>query len=228
MASFSDLIPGLTLKTYESGAHSIRSLEGVVQLPVWAGFQSCQGPYASFDSNIPSDGTVQVRLGSDVVIDHPTISPAQVAAYHYLIDQQGQVQDAILTALLSQYKELQALYDYEPEEAQQLMPDVSYLSGFKTLIGLSSVHILEVSKHDVAYVGYGFGCTWDDEHGLGVMTHQDRIIEIGGIDTSFLTWVAKQDLDPKPIIEDTPTLVSDPIPQPVAILQPKRPWWKFW
>ncbi|MBN9382243.1 MAG: hypothetical protein J0H74_15850 [Chitinophagaceae bacterium] len=228
MSSFSDLIPGLTLKTYESGAHSIQSIEGVVQLPVWAGFQSRQGVYASVDSSIPSDGTVQLHLGSDAVVDNPTISPAQVAAYHYLIDRQAQVQDAILTSLLGQYKNLQVLYDYEPEEAQQFMPDVLDLSGFRTLIGLSSVHILEVSRDDVAYVGYGFGCIWDDEHGLGIMTHQDRIIEIGGIDTSFLTWVAKQDLDPNPTAEDMPALVSSPDSLPVVVQEPKKPWWKFW
>jgi hypothetical protein len=53
---------------------------------------------------------------------------------------------------------------------------------------------MNVSKDGFAYVGYEFGCTWDDEHGLGFMTHKDRIIDFGGADTSFLTWVASGDL----------------------------------
>lgn len=226
--AFSDLIPGVTLKTYENNGRSIQSIEGVVQLPVWAGFQSRQGVYASVDSSNLSDGSVQLHLGGDVVVDHPTISPAQVAAYHFLINQQAQIQDAILTALLSQYKELQALYDYAPEEALQYMPDVSDPAGFKPLIGLSSVYILEVSKDNVAYVGYGFGCAWDDEHGLGVMTHKDRIVEIGGIDSAFLTWVAKQDLDPKPMGGDAPVPSSNAISESGVMRQSKKPWWKFW
>lgn len=75
------------------------------------------------------------------------------------------------------------------------MPDVENITQFKSLIGLSAVHLLHISKEGTAYVGYEFGCTWDDEHGLGVMTHKDRIIEIGGADTSFLTWIAEDDLN---------------------------------
>ncbi|WP_020571578.1 hypothetical protein [Neolewinella persica] len=31
-----------------------------------------------------------------------------------------------------------------------------------------------------------FGCELDEEHSLGIMTHLDRIVEIGGVDMSFL------------------------------------------
>jgi hypothetical protein len=64
------------------------------------------------------------------------------------------------------------------------------------LIGLSSVHVLSVAKDGIAYIGFEFGCTWDGEHGLGVMTHRDRVIEVGGADTSFLAWIAEQDAEP--------------------------------
>ena len=74
------------------------------------------------------------------------------------------------------------------------MPDVENIEQFKDLIGLSQIHLLNVSKDNVAYVGYEFGCNWDDEHGLGFMTHKDRIIDFGGADTSFMAWVAEEDL----------------------------------
>ena len=38
------------------------------------------------------------------------------------------------------------------------------------------------------------GCTWDDEHGLGFMVHGDRVVKLGGADTSFLEWVAERDV----------------------------------
>jgi hypothetical protein len=47
---------------------------------------------------------------------------------------------------------------------------------------------MENEKDGFAYAGYQFRCTWDQEHGLGIMTHRDRIIEIGGSDSSF-AWV---------------------------------------
>ena len=53
---------------------------------------------------------------------------------------------------------------------------------------------MNVEKDGIAYVGYEFGCIWDDEHGLGVMTHKTRIIDFGGADSSFLTWIARKDL----------------------------------
>ncbi|MGN6495293.1 MAG: DUF6985 domain-containing protein [Agriterribacter sp.] len=46
-------------------------------------------------------------------------------------------------------------------------------------------HLLNVSKNNIAYVGYESGGTWDDEHGLGIMTHKDRGIQIGGSDYAF-------------------------------------------
>jgi hypothetical protein len=60
------------------------------------------------------------------------------------------------------------------------------------LIGLSNVHILSVARDGI---GLQFGCTWDEEHGLGVMTHRDRVVQVGGADTSFLTWIAEEDAE---------------------------------
>jgi hypothetical protein len=28
--------------------------------------------------------------------------------------------------------------------------------------------------------GFGFGCVWEQEHGLGVMTHRDRVVDLSG------------------------------------------------
>ena len=44
-------------------------------------------------------------------------------------------------------------------------------------------------------MGFKFGCTWDDEHGLGVMTHRGHVVEVGGADTAFLEWIAEADAE---------------------------------
>lgn len=79
-------------------------------------------------------------------------------------------------------------------EAKEFMPDVENIEQFKKLIGLSQIHIMNVNKDNIAYVGYEFGCSWDDEHGIGFMTHKDRVIDFGSADISFLTWAAEKDL----------------------------------
>jgi len=191
-----DKIPNLSLKKYESDNYQFVTIEGFAVLESWKGFQSRQGDYSSSDGNKESDGNVKINIGGDMVGDSPEVTAEHVNAYNYLIQNQEKIKDAILQRLLREYKNLQELYGYD-EEDDELMPEVNNVSQFRDLIGLSTVHILNVSKDDTAYVGYQFGCAWDDEHGLGFMTHKDKIIEIGGADTSFLSWVAKRDLKPE-------------------------------
>ena len=171
--------------------------EGKVSLPIWTNFQNRQGAYGSLNESENSNAEFGISIGGDMVIDNPTIKIEHVNAYDYLTTHSEQVQNSILTRLLAEYKNLQTEYDYDEDEAKEFMPDIDNIEQFKEIIGLSQIHIMEVSKDNIAYVGYEFGCSWDDEHGIGFMTHKDRIIDFGGADTSFLTWVAKEDLKPK-------------------------------
>ena len=75
------------------------------------------------------------------------------------------------------------------------MPEIERIEQLRSLIGLSNVYVHAVSKDGMAYIGYEFGCTWDDEHGLGVMTHRNRIVEAGYADASFDEWTAKRDAE---------------------------------
>ncbi len=44
-------------------------------------------------------------------------------------------------------------------------------------------------------MGYEFGSNWEEEHGLGAMTHAGRVVDIGGGDTAILEWIAKEDAE---------------------------------
>ena len=70
-----------------------------------------------------------------------------------------------------------------PQTAEDLMGE----------IWLEEVHILPVEREGLCYIGYAFGCRWDQD-GLGVMTHGRRVVEAGGRDTSLLCWLAEDDL----------------------------------
>ncbi len=168
--------------------------EGTITLDAWRGFQSRQGPYTSQDSEQPSNGSFRLDIGGDMVDDDPKITDAHVKAYWFAIENQELIKDTLLDTLMVEYPKWIDSYGYDEEEAEEYMPEVSEKSAFKSLIGLANVHILNVEKDGVAYVGYEFGCTWDDEHGLGFMTHKNRVIDLGGADMSFLTWVAEKDL----------------------------------
>jgi hypothetical protein len=169
--------------------------EGIISLPTWKNFQSRQGPYCSRDKMENSNGEFKVAIGGDSLDEHPTIKAEQINAYEFLVANAEAIKEAMLAKLLAEYKNLQSQYGYSEEEAKELMPNIDSVQQFENLIGLGNVHILEVSKDNVAYVGYEFGCNWDDEHGIGFMTHKNKIVNFGDTDMSFMTWVAQQDID---------------------------------
>jgi hypothetical protein len=193
MENVSDKIPNLSLKKYSGDNYEFFKIEGFVVLEAWKGFQSRGGAYGSLDSKEASNGSVRITVDADIVEGLAKITEEQVNAYNYLIQHQEIIKDAILQSLLSDYKNMQEYYDYE--EGDEEMPAVDNVSQFSNLIGLSTIHIINVSKDGIAYVGYQFGCTWDDEHGLGFMTHTNRVIHIGWAADSFQSAEAEKDLN---------------------------------
>jgi hypothetical protein len=169
--------------------------EGEHVFPAWAGFQSRRGAYGSRDSRKTSDGRATVCVASPSSMTLP--SAAQVAAFALLLQRQDVVRDALLEALLARYQNWREDWSsaMDPREFNETMPAVSSLLKFRELIGLSYVHVLEESFGGIAYIGFEFGCTWDSEHGLGFMTHTERVVDVGGADTSFLEWIAKRDIE---------------------------------
>ncbi|MFN3651759.1 MAG: DUF6985 domain-containing protein [Armatimonadota bacterium] len=161
---------------------------GSLQLKSWAGFQSRRGPYNSVDSPAGSDGTASLTVftSNDQPVP-PTVE--QAAAIRFLFEHEEQIRDSILRAVLDAYPEIREDY----EDAGEEMPDISVPDELMPHLGLSFVHCLRVSRSDMVYLGFELGCSWEPEHGLGVMTHGTRVIEVGGADTSFLEWIADTD-----------------------------------
>lgn len=165
---------------------------GQMTLESWRGFQSRQGPYDSVSSLEESDGSTQLNLEMRDE-KQPSASPEQAVAFQYLLDNQEEIRDAILQAIFDTYPKWQQELGYDEDEAAQFMPDLANATHLKSLMGLSWLHILKVHKEGAAYVGFEFGCTWEDEHGLGVLTHKNRIVDLGYADTAFIGWNAERD-----------------------------------
>ena len=68
---------------------------------------------------------------------------------------------------------------------EKLVPEINNISDFKNAVGLSTIHAMEGDKDGFAYIGYELGCDWDNEHGIGIMMHKERVVEIGQANTSF-------------------------------------------
>lgn len=171
--------------------------EGEIVLPSWCGFQTRRGPYAAVSSDAPSDGAVRIRFDTG---DAGSVPPAaaQVAAYRWLIEHDAEVTAAILDTVFANYPQFRADYvdGYEAEDAQvaaQSAPPLEHPEQLRMVMGLYAVFFLPVAKDGVGYVGFEFGCVWEEEHGLGVMTHKDRVIDIGGAYSAFTGHRAQED-----------------------------------
>ncbi len=187
------LIPGLKLVRFGEAPNELLSLEGEVELVAWKEFQNRSGPYASSSQQENSTGLFKIDVGGDMVVETPTITPEHLAAYEHLLADQEKVRSSILASILNWYSELRPRVFREVEEIGWSMPEVHQTHDFRRLIGLSSIHLMNVHRDGMAYVGYEFGCSWDEEHGLGLMMHGDRVVDTGHADSSFLTWVAERD-----------------------------------
>ena len=80
-------------------------------------------------------------------------------------------------------------------ENEEDLPTITSVEGLTKVIALEEINVHQISKDEVPYVGYQFSCSWDEEHGLGVLMHDKRLIEVGGSDTAFLLWIAERDRD---------------------------------
>jgi len=78
----------------------------------------------------------------------------------------------------------------EEEYADDLLiPELQSRDGLKRVIRLDALHVLDFPTNDLALIGFCFECTWDVEHGLGVLVRGGKVLEIG---ENEITWSAPE------------------------------------
>lgn len=132
-----------------------------------------------------------LNIGGDSIIDE--VTEIHESGYSYLISEQKEILEIILNAVFEQYSSWQDEYDYDEDEKVTFMPDISNATDLKPLIYPEKVFIMDVEVEKMPYIGVQFRCKWDEEHGLGIMLYKDRVVEVGGADTAFVTWIAEED-----------------------------------
>jgi hypothetical protein len=167
----------------------------------WRGFQCRSGAYASRGSANESDGTARLSVEPPEGLTEGPPSPEQANALRYLLENQETIRVAILAAAFEGYSARREDLIGQGFVAEAGMPALVRPEQLKSFIGLSTVHVLRVVLDGAAYVGFELGCTWDEEHGLGAMTHQGRIVdlsrmgigEVNGADFASEDWAAEED-----------------------------------
>lgn len=160
----------------------------------WKDYLDRSGAYGGPGPHASSDGSIDVVFAPEGRDTSPLI-PREIALVDWAITHERAVSDAAKAAIFDAYPALRKTYGYSAEDAAELMPELSDADDLKHLIGLRAVNIHQIEKDGRPYIGLEFGCTWDAEHGLGVLMHGTRVVEVEGSDTARLLWVVERDAD---------------------------------
>lgn len=92
------------------------------------------------------------------------------------------------------------------------------------MVELQEMFVQPLERDGVAFVGFGFSAAWDREHGLGVLTHATRVLEIGGAEVAFVTWMAKRHTGPQPVAKKpAPRKAKPRAEDPKPVVQNRKP-----
>lgn len=127
-------------------------------------------------------------------------SPEQVQAYQYFLENSDSVFDSLLKAVFDSYPAERASYregygwseDLDEDEKEEFeddygifVPELFTPQDLKKVICLRIIHVGAEALNGFSYIGFEFDCNWDEEHGLGVLMHRDRVVSVGQADVSF-------------------------------------------
>lgn len=204
-------IPNIQNIKSREGGETYLHKSTIVSLPQWIGYFS---NYMCTERIM--DG--QFSIGIDNVIessDDFTPSQAQVNAYYYLTENHDAIKESILLALANMI--LQDYEIYDPVNLPKLS-DLTHGFDFKNYIGPRVINISTDIKDEFAYITWHFHCLWDSEHGFEVITHKNRIIDIG------------IEADAFKINEDNGTAeeAKYQFGERLNTKTGKKKWWKFW
>jgi hypothetical protein len=163
------------------------------KLPAWSGYQVRRGAYGSISASGRSDGTVQLLFAPEGRDSAPLLDH-EIELVKWVVDHQAAVHDAMLEKLFERYPaiRLETLGLFSKDEARKVLPKIRFPEQLKELVGISSINVHQIEKDDIPFIGVELGCTWEVEHGVGILLHGSTSLEIGGADTAITLWIAKK------------------------------------
>jgi hypothetical protein len=181
--------------------------EGEISVPFFAAYDHPPDPMLG--EYMPSWKHEQVKEGFfDLVIqDEEGTGPTQEQQRAFVHFQKNQIVicSAVVAAILQYYEEQYQnrellTHGLTKADIEALFPAIEGIEGLKGLIRFRTLSVLEgmgqwdlegtkpetwAKLNNWALLGFAFSCTWDAEHGLGVVYHRDKVVRVGD---SEITW----------------------------------------
>jgi hypothetical protein len=167
-----------------------------VHLDSWKGFANEKdlSPDGWCGPDPNPDGELDLSI-SLVQLTAPEPTEEQVKAFQYLLDHERAVRDAVLQGIFKVYpkwresfyaavstdggRTFQPATNFPDLLPPDRMPAISRPDDLMKLIRPQEMWILKNSKDGFAKIGFAFLCKWDEEHGLGVVTLKEQVLDIG-------------------------------------------------
>ncbi|MFC9911229.1 DUF6985 domain-containing protein [Streptomyces sp. NPDC127197] len=128
--------------------------------------------------------------------DHP-LDDAEIASVARAVDHLPDLFAALRPALLTHHHTLRA-------PATEQLTDATMAGDLEAHLHVVAVYVHQMTRDGIPYVGIEFCCPCDEEHGVGVLMHGTRTVDVGGADTAFLLWIAERDAtDPRTGLDES-------------------------
>ena len=127
-----------------------------------------------------------------------SVTPAQVEALDRVATFEAELFATVFAALRRYYDRVRPKYVEFASRYPDFMGDVGAsmssdpdAATFARLHRFQGIFVHPTVWNGIAYVGFSFSATWEPEHGVGVMVHDRRVVEVGNADTAFTSWIAE-------------------------------------
>ncbi len=143
-------------------------------------------------------GRLEVVFSPEASSEENPPSAAQVATLAHLLANHGSLAPRLVHAATKHYYQLRPRYlEFArkwPKFELPEMPERLDEAAFRRLHELQGCFIHPTVSGRLAYVGFSMRAEWEREHGVGLLTHGQRVVSVGNADHAFLQWVAERDL----------------------------------
>jgi Leucine-rich repeat (LRR) protein len=111
-------------------------------------------------------------------------SSSQEKAFLHFLKTRDTICNAVVSVIFDYYQTNWGFWRGEYGDAL-LIPELQSRDDLKRVIRFGTLYVLDDPAKGAAVIGYCFDCSWDAEHGLGVLVRGGRVIELGEND---ITW----------------------------------------
>ncbi len=109
----------------------------------------------------------------------------QENAFTYFVENNEKVLNALCNGIIEHYPKMMEMYKVEEYNEQFGFPELKSIDDVKNIISIGRIEVLGEEKDNSGYLGFACGCSWDEEHGVRITMHKDRVVSVDGDSTYY-------------------------------------------